>query len=344
MKSINEVYAKMALKECKAGDPKKKVSKKVGRIGMCWGLNNDGHAVNYARDLSNVQPGSSDIVFGTDMANGPDKAAVCFGVKFVSTDNLSTNLRIVNWLVGEAADDLIELFINLYSVDLRVTSILDKAILYNIYHANIDYPESVSDFMVTLRMAINDWFILDGVGNDSYEVCLLNSDISNFYDTLILKQDLDDIRLLMATDYDAETNLARAVGMRLEAVGKNGLHYLITKSNSYRDSHGEKRNIRPWVANREAEIVLNIFTRFGLSYGPVNVHVLMKALSVNISQEVAVYYSSRPEIAHEKADSLSIISSFFGALLLIVDEFDLLNREEKRNEINQENNQEANTM
>lgn len=333
MKSINDLYAMTAKEVCVAGDPKKKISKKGTKVGMCWGLNKDGHAINYVRNLDNIVEGSTDMVIGVDLSTNNDITTLCFGFSFISKDNQSKNVCFISWVAGDTLEELVDLFQNVYSVDLRSTVILDKRVIHLIYNNNIEYPDSVSDIMRDIRLAICDWGVLEGTKDDCYEVFLLNSDIEKFKNVLILKQDIDSMRLLLAIDKKADEEKASAVGLRVEAVGKDGKHYLIKKSNLYRDSHGDKRIIRPWVANVEAAIVAHIFTQFGLLSGPVDLPQLMQALTVNVDYEVDVYYNVNEycdttglnvsKVIQAKSDSKKIISSFFGAILLIIDEFKL---------------------
>jgi len=337
MKSINEVYAMTAKEVCLAGDPKKKVSKKGDKVGMCWGVNKDNHAINYARNLGNIVEGSTDMIVGVDWANNEDQTTICFGFSFVSEDNRSKNVSFIRWVSGEPAGELLDLFLNVYSVDLMSTVVVDKRIVHLIYNNNIEYPGSLSNIMRDLRLAICDWGVLEGTNNDAYEVFLLNSDIEKFKNVLLLKPDIDSMRLLLAIDKKPDTEKVSAVGLRVEAVGKDGKHYLIQKSNLYRDSHGDKRIIRPWVANVEAEIVANIFSKFNISSGPVSLPQLMQSMTVRIDDEVYKHYAGTDlELTNSISDSIKIIDSFFGALLLIIDEFKLLSKKEENHETNQE--------
>ena len=113
-------------------------------------------------------------------------------------------------------------------------------------------------------------------------------------------------------------------------VGRDGYNYLISKSNHHKDSRGEKCKLNPFVVGHEAKIVYNIFRRFGINEGPADTKELLKSLSVNVRSEVELYSNNlKGEILdptmdeHNVENSTKIIQAFFGALILMINEFNI---------------------
>lgn len=267
--------------------------KEKAKNELLWSIDTTNHVTEFLGNTSrsNIKYGTSKVVIGCDLSSGEDTTCVTLGFAFDSLELSKTCIKFFCAL-GDGADEFMSILRDIHGYNMSLDGyILPAKVLHSIYTKNIEYPDFLSDIFHEIKVLISEHEMIENTYGDCYDVIKLNSDIAKFENTLILKNDIDDCRILIAVDVkdDPEKIKTNAIGARVEVVGKDGYHYLVNKSNYYRDSRGEKRKINPYVTSHEAYIVKNIFKRFGIGDGPANTKDLLNALTINVEYDVCMY-------------------------------------------------------
>lgn len=311
------------------------IKKPIEKKELLWSIDEQNHVTEFlgAVDISDMVYNSAKIVMGYDSSNGEDLAVISFGMAYDSIENCKTCISFFYNACSEYAEEILDILKVVHHYDPALDGyVLSKKTMFSIYTKDIEYSESAENLFHSMKVLISEYELLENTYGDCYEVTKLSSDIAKYENTLLLKNDMDTCRILLAFDIRPEKERVKAcaVGARVEVVGRDGYNYLINKSNHHKDSRGEKCKLNPFVVGHEAKIVHNIFRRFGINEGPADTKELLKSLSVNVRSEVELYSNNLkgesldPTIDERNVEnSTKIIQAFFGALILMINEFNI---------------------